>query len=94
MKKLRIKPGINSTIAVWILEEFKNCKWRRIFSHDDINVVKKMKDHLLQLPVVYTIKNNIPEIPLKNRPSNWILKPKVKRMKVKKSDLPESLQKN
>ena len=91
MKTFRIKPDISGLVPVWALEEKKGFKWHRIFKDPDILVVKKMKDHLLQLPTIYTIKNNTPDKPLRSRPSNWLLSPKVKFLKIKRSDLPDSL---
>jgi len=91
MKKYRIIPDINGTTAVWSLEKKRWNKWDRVYRHEDIIIVKKMKDHLLQRAVIYTMKTNIPETPLRTRPSTWLIKPKLKRLKIKRKDMPESL---
>jgi hypothetical protein len=91
MKKLRIKPDLNGTIQIWTLEEKKGLKWKKLMSHPELDIVKRMKDHLLQLPNIYTLKNNTPEKPLRSRPSSWKLKPKAKFLKIKRCDLPDSL---
>lgn len=91
MKRLRIKPGISGQIPVWILEEKHLNKWKQIYRHEDINMVKKVKDHLLQIPIIYTRKDSIPDKPIKTTPSSWTLKSKPKYLKVKRSDVPESL---
>ena len=91
-EKFRIKPDINNTVQVWMLEERLWNRWEKIFRHEDIHVVGRMKDHLLIPPVIYTIKNNIPEKPLKLKPNNGWDKPrKLKRLKIKREDLPDSL---
>ena len=91
MKKFRIKPGISGLIPVWTLEEKSGFKWYNIFKNEDINLVKKMKDHLLQPPTIYTLKDNHPDTPLRTRPSTWALKQKPKWLKIKRQDLPEGL---
>jgi hypothetical protein len=91
MKKLRIKPDLNGITQIWTLEEKKGFKWYKLMSHPELDIVKNMKDHLLQLPNIYTLKNNTPKTPLRSRPSNWKLNPKAKFLTIKRSDLPESL---
>lgn len=91
MKKLRIKPDIiKEAMAVWSLEEKKWNKWIKLYKHEDIMMVKKMKDHLLQRTTYYTSKDNVPETPLRTSPSKWLAKPKLQRLKIKRSDLPDS----
>jgi len=91
MKVLRIIPGISGLVAVWFLEEKKWNKWVQVFRHEDIAIVKKMKDHLLQRPTIYTRSNHLPEKPLRTRPSSWLVRTKTKYLKIKRSDIPESL---
>jgi hypothetical protein len=91
MRKFRIRPHISGLIPVWELEEKHGLKWVHVFKDIDLNAVRKMKDHLLQPPTIYTLKNNHPEAPLRNRPSSWQLNPKPKFLKIKRQDLPESL---
>lgn len=92
MKKLRIKPDHNIGIPMWTLEEKKGFKWKKVMWDKELDVVKKIKDHLLLLPIIYTRKNNISEQPIRKRPSSWVLKPKLKRIKIKRSELPPSMQ--
>ena len=92
MLTFRIKPDISGTLAVWRLERRIWNKWVDVFKHEDLNIVRKMKDHLLQLPTIYTRKNNRPEAPLRKTPSSWMLKTKPKFLKIKRKDLPPSLQ--
>jgi hypothetical protein len=90
-KKFKIKPDISGTSPVWSLEEKRWFKWERVYKNEDIVAVKKMKDHLLQRSSIYTIKNNVPSIPLRTRPSTWVVKEKLKYLKIKRKDLPSSL---
>lgn len=91
MKTLRIKPDLNGITQIWTLEEKKGLSWKKLMSHPELDTVKKMKDHLLQVPNVYTLKNNTPDKPLRTRPSTWSLNPKPKFLKIKRADIPESL---
>jgi hypothetical protein len=91
VKKIRIRPDISGTVAVWELEKKLWNRWYHLYKHEDINIVKKMKDHLLQLPLTYTMKNNVPEKPLRTTPSTWTPRPRLKRLRIKRQDLPESL---
>lgn len=89
MKTFRIRPDINGTIAVWTLDEKNGLSWKKVFRDPDITVVRVMKDHLLKPPTIYTSKNNVPEKPVRVR--GWQPKTKTERIKIKKTDLPESL---
>lgn len=91
MKRFRIIPDINNTQATWSLEQKLWNRWERVFRSSDIMVVKKMKDHLLKRPLYYDSKSNVPEEPLRTRPSVWPVIPKLKRLRIKRKDLPESL---
>jgi hypothetical protein len=91
MKKLRIKPDLNGITQIWTLEEKRGFKWNKLMSHVELDLVKRMKDHLLQVPNIYTLENNTPETPLRSRPSHWKLHPKPKFLKIKRCDLPESM---
>lgn len=92
MKTFRIKPGIHKeTTQIWILEERKGwLKWVKVYKNEDIMLVKRMKDHLLQRITYYNSKNNKPITPLRTSPSKWLAKPKLKRLKIKRSELPDS----
>lgn len=89
MKKLRIKPDINLNREVWTLERKKGLNWTKVFTNEDIQVVRLMKDHLLKPNTIYTAKNNIPEKPIRVR-GMWP-KPKTETIRIKKTDLPDSL---
>lgn len=90
-KKYKIKPDISGISPVWSLEEKRWFKWNRVYKNEDIVAVKKMKDHLLQRSSIYTMKNNVPSAPLRTRPSTWVAKEKLKYLKIKRKDLPSSL---
>ena len=92
MKKFRIRPDINVTEQVWALDQKMGLKWKKIMRHEDINLVKRMKDHLLKEPIIYTQKDNVPEQPLRTRPSSWPFKTKKVKIQMKRSDLPPSMQ--
>jgi hypothetical protein len=91
MKKIRIIPGVNLRIPVWIVEEKRGYKWAQVFQDQNIIVAKRMKDHLLKPPLVYTQDDNTPEKPLRTTPSSWLHKPKPKYIKIKRSDLPNGM---
>lgn len=92
MKKFRIIPDHNNTAQLWALEEKKGLNWKKIMRDENLDIVKRMKDHLLKPAVIYTAKSNTPEKPLRKNPSTWLMKPKLKRLKIKRSELPPSLQ--
>lgn len=92
MKKLRIKPDHNNGVPMWTLDEKKGLHWKKVMWDKELDTVKKIKDHLLLVPTIYTRKTNVPEQPTRKRPSSWILKPKLKRLKIKRSELPPSMQ--
>jgi hypothetical protein len=92
MKTFRISPGISGQAAVWLLEEKKGWhKWVVVYKDPDLYNVRRMKDHLLKPPTVYTIDTNDPEKPMRKTPSSWMIHPKAKFLKIKRADLPESL---
>lgn len=88
--KFRIKPDINVKFRVWTLERRSGLKWIKVFTADDLYEVRIMKDHLLKPPTIYTTKNNKPEKPIRTRGQG--IKRKTEKIKMKKSDLPPSLQ--
>jgi len=88
--KYKIKPDINMKLQVWTLEKRQGTRWIKVFTSEDLYEVRIMKDHLLKPPTIYTRKNNIPEKPIRVRGKG--IKPKTQRIKMKRSELPPSLQ--
>jgi hypothetical protein len=60
-KTFRIRPGIHLNSKVWVLEEKKKGwdKWKPTYESDNINAVRRMKNHLLLPEKIYTSKNNV-----------------------------------